>query len=183
MLTQYKNIDQILSANQSLSAQRFDSTLLGTVTTNKLTPVSYNADIINKSTVEFHIYSGDTYITGQHKNNSLPQVPIYFDSVTKKEISFSSQPFVLDINKSLRDLKINDGTYKLAVNFFKNLIGSFERQHLRIEEISPDRKEIKLRALDNTNSNFVEQITNYIQTVNQTAESGFFKKYLLKILS
>jgi hypothetical protein len=179
MLTQYKNINQILSAKQSLSAQRLDSTLLGTINTNKQIPVSFNADIINKSTVEFHIYSGDTWVTGQHKNNSLPQKPIYFDSVTKQEISFSSQPFVLDINKSLQDLKINDGTYKLAVNFFKNLIGNYEEQHLRIDEISPDRKEIKLRALDSSDPNFVEQITNYIETVNQTVESGYFKKYLL----
>jgi|TARA_R110002012_G_scaffold52195_3_gene134132 hypothetical protein len=179
MLTQYKNIDQILSAKQSLSAQRLDSTLLQTIDTNKEIPVSFNDNIINKSTVEFHIYSGDTWVTGQHKNNSLLQVPVYFDSITKNQIQFLSEPFVLDINKSLQDLKINDGTYKLAVNFFKNLIGNYEEQYLRIDEISPDRKEIKLRALDSSNSNFVEQITNYIETVNQTVESGYFKKYLL----
>ena len=122
MLTQYKNIDQILSAKQSLSAQRFDPILLQTLQTNNIIPVSFNADIIS-SNVEFHIYSGDVWVTGQHENQSLPQRPVYFDSITNQEILVSPAPYVLDINQSLQNLKINDGTYKIAVNFFKNLIG------------------------------------------------------------
>ena len=178
MLTQYKNIDQILSAKQSLSAQRFDPILLQTLQTNNIIPVSFNADIIS-SNVEFHIYSRDVWVTGQHENQSLPQRPVYFDSITNQEILVSPAPYVLDINQSLQDLKINAGTYKIAINFFKNLIGSYDEQHLRIDEISPDRKEIRLRALDDTNVNFKTQISNYIDTVNQTADSGFFKSYLL----
>ena len=178
MLTQYKNIDQILTAKQSLSAQRFDPILLQTLQTNNIIPVSFNADIID-STVEFHIYSRDVWVTGQHKNQSLPQTPVYFNSITNQQISFPSSPYVLDINQSLQDLKINAGTYKIAVNFFKNLIGNYDEQHLRIDEISPDRKEIRLRALDDTDVNFKTQISNYIDTVNQTSDSGYFKSYLL----
>ena len=117
MLTQYKNIDQILTAKQSLSAQRFDPILLQTLQTNNIIPVSFNADIIS-SNVEFHIYSRDVWVTGQHKNQSLPQRPVYFDSITNQEILVSPAPYVLDINQSLQDLKINAGTYKIAINFF-----------------------------------------------------------------
>ena len=178
MLTQYKNIDQILTAKQSVSAQRFNSILLQTLRTSGTSPFSFNSNIID-STVEFHIYSRDVWVTGQHKNQSLPQTPVYFNSITNQQISFPSSPYVLDINQSLQDLKINAGTYKIAVNFFKNLIGNYDEQHLRIDEISPDRKEIRLRALDDTDVNFKTQISNYIDTVNQTSDSGYFKSYLL----
>jgi hypothetical protein len=49
---------------------------------------------------------------------------------------------------------------------------------LRIDEISPDRTEIRLRAIDDEDPEFLQQITNYIQTVDQTA-SEFYKSYLL----
>ena len=124
-LTQYKNIDQILSAKNSLSADRIDKTQLQNITTNLLDPVTFNNNIVNNSTVEFHIYSGETWITGQHKNQSLEQTPTFYNSVTKKEIRFDSQPYVLDINQQTEQLKLNGGTYRIVVNFFENLIGGY----------------------------------------------------------
>ena len=162
-----------------MSAERIDKTQLQTINTSFINPINFNNDIVNNSTVEFHIYSGETWITGQHKNQSLEQTPTFYDSVTKKEIQFDSQPYVLDINQQTEQLKLNGGTYRIAVNFFENLIGGYEQQHLRIDEISPDRTELRLRAIDSEDINFVEQITNYIETVNQTQNSGFFKSYLL----
>jgi len=179
MLTQYKNIEQILEAKKSISAERLDRTILQNIRTNFINPITFNNDIVNKSTVEFHIYSGETWITGQHKNQSLEQTPIFYDSVTKKQITFDSQPYVLDINQQVENLKLNGGTYRIVVNFFENLIGGYEQQHLRIDEISPDRTELRLRAIDSEDINFVKQITNYIETVNQTSNRGFFQSYLL----
>jgi len=178
-LTQYKNIDQILEAKNSLSANRIDKTQLQTINTSFKNPITFNNDIVNKSTVEFHIYSRETWITGQHKNQSLEQTPTFYNSVTKKQISFDSQPYVLDINQQVENLKLNGGTYRIVVNFFENLIGGYEQQHLRIDEISPDRTELRLRAIDSEDINFVEQITNYIETVNQTSNRGNFQSYLL----
>ena len=179
MLTQYKNIEQILEAKKSISAERLDRNILQTIRTSFINPVSFNNDIVNKSTVEFHIYSGETWLTGQHKNQSLEETPIFYDSVTKKEIRFDSQPYVLDINQQVKNLKLNSGTYRIVVNFFENLIGGYEEQHLRIDEISPDRTELRLRAIDSENTDFINQITNYIETVNQTNNRGFFQSYLL----
>jgi len=179
MLTQYKNIEQILEAKKSISAERLNRNILQTISTSFINPVSFNNDIVNKSTVEFHIYSGETWLTGQHKNQSLEETPIFYDSVTKKEIRFDSQPYVLDINQQVKNLKLNSGTYRIVVNFFENLIGGYEEQHLRIDEISPDRTELRLRAIDSENTDFINQITNYIETVNQTNNRGFFQSYLL----
>jgi hypothetical protein len=179
MLDQYKNIEQISLAKQSISAQRIDTVQLQNINSNFADPVYFDNTIINKSTVELHLYSGNVWVSGQHKVQSLPIAPVYFDSITNIEIRFDSQPYVLDIYQRLQDLKISNGKYKIAVNFFENLIGGYDQQHLRIDEISPDRTEIRLRAIDVNNSDFVSQISNYIETVNQTSPDGFFKSYLL----
>ena len=103
----------------------------------------------------------------------------YFNSIDNIEIRFDSQPYVLDIYQELQDLKITNGNYKIAINFFENLIGEYDQQHLRIDEISPDRTEIRLKAIDVNDSNFITQISNYIETVNQTSTIGYFQTYLL----
>jgi hypothetical protein len=179
MLDQYKNIEQISLAKQSISAQRIDTVQLQNINSNFADPVYFDNTIINKSTVEFHLYSGDVWISGQHKSQSLPNTPVYFNSIDNTEIRFDSQPYVLDIYQELQDLKITNGNYKIAVNFFKNLIGGYDQQHLRIDEISPDRTEIRLKAIDVNDSNFITQISNYIETVNQTSTIGYFQTYLL----
>jgi hypothetical protein len=179
MLDQYKNIEQILLAKKSISAQRIDTVQLQNINSNFAAPVYFDNTIINKSTVEFHLYSGDVWISGQHKSQSLPNTPVYFNSIDNTEIRFDSQPYVLDIYQELQDLKITNGNYKIAVNFFKNLIGGYDQQHLRIDEISPDRTEIRLKAIDVNDSNFITQISNYIETVNQTSTIGYFQTYLL----
>ena len=143
--------------------------------------ILYNYKKVNSnfiSTVEFHLYSGDVWVGGQHKSQSLPNTPVYFNSIDNSEIRFDSQPYVLDIYQELQDLKITNGNYKIAVNFFENLIGEYDQQHLRIDEISPDRTEIRLKAIDVNDSNFITQISNYIETVNQTSTIGYFQTYL-----
>jgi len=179
MLDQYKNIEQISLAKKSISAQRIDTVQLQNINSNFADPVYFDNTIINKSTVEFHLYSGDVWVGGQHKSQSLPNTPVYFNSIDNTEIRFDSQPYVLDIYQELQDLKITNGNYKIAVNFFENLIGEYDQQHLRIDEISPDRTEIRLKAIDVNDSNFITQISNYIETVNQTSTIGYFQTYLL----
>jgi len=179
MLDQYKNIEQISLAKKSISAQRIDTVQLQNINSNLVDPVYFDNNIVNKSTVEFHLYSGDVWISGQHKSQSLPNTPVYFNSYSNTEKRFDSQPYVLDIYQELQDLKITNGNYKIAVNFFENLIGGYDQQHLRIDEISPDRTEIRLKAIDVNDSNFVNQIANYIETVNQTSPIGYFQTYLL----
>jgi len=179
MLTQYKNIEQILLAKKPISAQRIDTAQLQNINSKLVDPVYFDNNIVNKSTVEFHLYSGDVWISGQHKSQSLPNTPVYFNSYSNTEKRFDSQPYVLDIYQELQDLKITNGNYKIAVNFFENLIGGYDQQHLRIDEISPDRTEIRLKAIDVNDSNFVNQIANYIETVNQTSPIGYFQTYLL----
>jgi hypothetical protein len=181
MFKQYSNIDQIKSARKSITAQRIpelksslfkiDMNQTYIPNTNIITNDQYNR-------IELHAYSDETWISGNHKIQFQPVGKEYRDKITNQLIRIN-QPIGIDIYNEFENLKITSGTFRIVLNFFKNLIGNFERQHLRIDEISPDRKEIRLIAIDETDSEFLSQITNYIETVNQTSDSGLYKSYLL----
>ena len=180
MLNQYKNIDQIKSATQSVSGERIVRTKSEFASYDLVEPVYLNTDIINVSNdnrIEFHVYSNDTWLTGNHKIQFQTKIPEFKDKATNAIIPINTA-IGIDLYSEFEKLKLTAGNFRIAFNFFKNLIGSYERQHLRIDEISPDRTEIRLRAIDDTDPEFLQQITNYIQTVNQTAQQ-YYKPYLL----
>lgn len=180
MLNQYKNIDQIKSTKKSVSGERIDRSKTEFVSYDANDATYFNDDIINvtdDNRLELHVYTGDSWLTGNHKIQFQTKIPEFRDKNTKQIISINNALGV-DIYSEFEKLKLNSGNFRFAINFFKNLIGSYELQHLRIDEISPDRTEIRLRAIDDENPEFLRQITNYIQTVNQTA-SQFYKSYLL----
>ena len=180
MLTQYKNITDIKSTTKSISANRIDKAKLDVISYSTEQPIFFNTDIVNSATdsrLELHVYVDDAWITGNHKIQLQRKVPQYIDKTTNKSISIIN-PIAVDIFSEFEKLKLTSGNFRFAINFFKNLIGSYERQHLRIDEISPDRTEIRLRAIDDEDPEFLPQITNYIQTVDQTS-AEFHKTYLL----
>lgn len=179
MLTNYKNSNQIFAAPASVSAERIDRRKLQ-FTTKDSTNSFYPEVTIGKgddSVLEFHVYTENDWLTGQHKINLAQKLPLFKNAETNETITLDN-PIGIDVSKIFQDLKLSAGNFRIVVNFFKNLIGSYDRQHLRIDEISPDRTEIRLRAIDDTNVEFLQQITNYIQQVNQTS-AEFYKPYLL----
>ncbi len=164
MLTQYKNIKSITKSNNGISADRLP------LVKNSLTTYTYvsnatNTTSVNSSVKEFHVYSGQSWITGEHVvDNTLSRL------ITLSPDSQTSDFISIDIYKQLEKLKLTAGNYRIVVNFFKNLIGSYNRQDLVVDEISPDRTEVKLRAIDSSQSTKT-QLANFITTVNQTANT------------
>jgi len=181
MLTQYKNIEQIQIASGSISAERLSRSKTEFASFDAEEVIYFNTDI-NKQTedkrVEMHVYAGDTWITGNHRIQLKTKIPEYRNKQTNAVIQFETQPLAIDLYKEFERLKLTAGTFRIAINFFKNLIGSYDLQHLRIDEISPDRTEIRLRAIDADDPEFLTQITSYIQNVKQTTDR-FYKNYLL----
>jgi len=180
MLTQYKNIDQIRLATKSVSGERIDRSRTEFASYDANESTFFNRDIINVTNdnrIEFHVYSGTSWLTGNHKIQFQSKIPQFRDVNTKQLININNG-FGIDVYSELENLKLTTGNFRIAINFFKNLIGSYELQHLRIDEISPDRTELRLRAIDDENPEFLQQITNYIQTVDQTS-GEFYKTYLL----
>ena len=172
MLTQYKNITQINSSKQSVSAERLTPTQLNLISypTAQRRYIAVNSITSNdeNNRLELHVYSNAEWISGNHKIQQLIKIPEYRDAITNQLIPLTN-PLALDLRKEFDALKISAGSLRIAFNFFKNLIGSYEQQYLCIDEISSDRTEIRLRATDVANTAYLQQITNYIQTVNQTA--------------
>ena len=180
MLTQYKNIKQLQTASGSISAERL-STSKTEFASFEDEIVYFNTDINKQDDsqrVEMHVYAGDTWITGNHKVQLQTKIPEYRNKQTNKLIQFPAQPLAIDLYNEFNQLKLSAGAFRIAVNFFKNLIGNYDQQYLRVDEISPDRTEIRLRAIDADNPDYLTQITSYIQTVKQTTDT-YYKNYLL----
>jgi hypothetical protein len=181
MLTQYKNTNQIQQATGSVSAERLSSSKTEYVSFDSEEAIYFNTNInqqLENQRVELHVYADDVWITGNHRISLQNKIPEYRNKQTNALIQFPVQPLAIDLYNEFDKLKLTSGTFRFAINFFKNLIGNYERQHLRIDEISPDRTEIRLRAIDATDPEFLNQITTYIQTVKQTS-STYYKNYLL----
>ena len=179
MLNQYKNIEEIKTAKGAVSADRINRTKKEFLSYDLQQTYFSNKDILNvtnDSRLELHVYSGDNWITGNHKISFRTKIPKFRDQ--KNNLINIDSGIGIDLYSQLQSLKLTSGKFKFAINFFKNLIGSYEHQHLRIDEISPDRTEIRLRAIDDQDPEFLQQITKYIQTVDQTG-SITYKTYLL----
>ena len=179
MLDQYKNIDEIQTAINSVSGNRFDPSKSQLMAYDIIvSPKITHLDNVHDQKYEIHFYSGDSWITGNHQVTPIQKLPEYRDKITNKLINFSGSPIAINLYDELSQLKLNAGKFKFVVNFFENLIGDYNEQYIRIDEISPDRTEIRLRAISDSNPNFLSQITKYINTVNHT-KSTYFETYLL----
>ena len=184
MLIQYKNIEQIQTASGSISAERLSRSKTEFASFDAEEAIYFNTEI-NKQTedqrIEMHVYAGDTWITGNHRVQLETKIPEYRNKQTNAIIQFPVQPLAINLQTEFDKLKLTAGTFRIAVNFFKNLIGSYDLQHLRIDEISPDRTELRLRAIDADDLQFLTQVTSYIQNVKQTT-NRFYKNYLLNFM-
>jgi hypothetical protein len=180
MLTQYKNINQIKSAKKSISADRIDRSKAEFLSYDIQESVYSNTSIVNgsdSSKIEMHVYAGDSWLTGNHQVQFQTKIPEFRDKTTNQLIKINNAVGI-DLYSEFNNLKLTAGNFKIAINFFKNLIGSYSRQHLRIDEISTDRMEVRLRAIDDEDPEFLQQITEYIRRVKQTSDP-YYKNYLL----
>jgi hypothetical protein len=171
MITQYKNINAITQSTSAIIAERYP---LITKELFKLRGYSYVPEIVqynNTNRIELHVYSGETWITGNHHTPLVPTTPIVFNE-SGQQFDFASPPVVIDIETQFQNFNLNAGNYTILVNFFKNLIGSYESPQLKVDEISPDRTELRLRLIDSENQVALTEISNYATTVNQTNITG-----------
>jgi|19_taG_2_1085344.scaffolds.fasta_scaffold02111_1 hypothetical protein len=182
MLKQYSNIDEILNADKSLSGIRLpkkSSDLLSFPLNRRIDFDSTVAPSVD-SLLEFHVYANDTWITGEHTLPVTNESATFTNTDTNQDIPLNGVPINIDLFSQFDNLNLTAGNYRFVINFFENLIGSYARQHLKVDEISPDRTEVRLKAISKSSTEFLTQINNYINTVNQTAiPGGFAKTYLL----
>jgi len=170
MLAQYKNIDDILVSTAPINGKRID------IRKNSIQQfideqVIYLNDVELPTTCELHVYSGKSWITGNHS--------VKLDLITDLSLPVSLyNPIKIPILQTIRDTKLVAGTYRTCVNFFTNILGSYNDQYLSIQEISPDRTEVKFNILVNsvTRDKVLIAITNFISNVSKTQTAKFVNK-------
>ena len=169
MLNQYSNIDQILNSKESLNARRLDSVDYELLDYPDYR-ISYNAQLNSTTSqkVEFHVYSNDTWITGNHSIQASSLSPNIRDTETDTFITFPFASLDIDLYSEFNSLGLTAGNFRIVLNFFENLIGSYNNQYLKVSEISPDRTEVKLTLIDKNNQSALTQLVNYIDDVKQT---------------
>jgi hypothetical protein len=169
MLLQYKNINQINASKNAIAGQRFNETetSLFSYPQEKYPIVDTIVENPDDVKIELHVYSNDQWVSGNHHIQPTNRIPEIRDTATNQLISLTN-PIAVDLRSEFDNLNITAGSFKIAINFFKNLIGSYELQHLRIDEISTDRTELRLRAINSKNAEYLQQVINYVQTVDQT---------------
>ena len=174
MLNQYKNINQIINANSSIIGDRFDLTdhnLFDEEVSLKMVPNIKNGQ------VEFHIYSNQTWITGNH-NILIQDANVVFPGLGTLPNQLGPNPYVIDIYNELSNLNLSSGNFRIVVNFFNNLIGHYNNPFIFIDEISPDRTELKLRITKLDDAINKLQVTDFIKKVHQVNPTTIDPKYV-----
>ena len=90
--------------------------------------------------VELHVYSGDNVLESDYNVKSY--------SVEQAETNQLAPAIKLNIHGDIRSLGYQAGTFGIKYNFLRCLVGD-PNNHLYIDEISNDRKEIRLRPVTN----------------------------------
>jgi len=169
MLTQYSNNSEILNSKKSIRATRLDKIDYDLLNYPPYR-ISYNPTLLPSTNqrVEFHVYSNDTWITGNHSINVSNNLPNIIDPISQQSLQFPYGVLNIDIFDQFKSLGITGGNFRFILNFFKNCIGDYNNPYLKISEISPDRTEVRLSLIDNENQNALSQLVNFISNVKQT---------------
>ena len=161
MLTQYKNKNTFSTKGPS-STLRFSDV--------ELELLRKNVTVLPKTipgfdSVELHMYSNDTWITGNHSVKLSSQDPQY----------------KFDIVKELHKLQLTTGKFRFVVNFFKNLIGSYNQQYLYIDDVSPDRTELRLGLVPTIDAAGKKQYLDYAAIYDRIPQTGIpeYTQYVL----
>ena len=179
MLTQYKNKDKLSKSGAGYLTRFEDSA-------NKLLFPDVDTIKYTESSVEMHIYSNDTWLTGDHAVVLDHWTPNLINPLTGKKYEFTGDPISYNLENVFNKLKLTAGKFRFVVNFFDNVIGSYDEQYLYVEEISPDRTEVKLH-LTTTTSIPVEAAKQYIEYTaiydedpqTDSVAFPFYSQYLL----
>ena len=132
MLKQYSNIENINNASNAIAGERYSSIDKSLFKDTLFPYIPVTLTSVNSSN-EFHVYSGDSWITAKQNITLTDYNKQVFDK-TGNEIQLN-QPAKFNITQTLNDLKLTSGKYKIVLNFFENIIGSYNRQlYLQIEQ-------------------------------------------------
>jgi len=150
---QYQNIDEILKSTFPIRGSRFYIRRDKRIIVPEIITETNDELNIKKDSFEMHVFYADTSYLGS----------AYQISNWKADNLEDPQNINLNLVENLEQFNLQNGRYRIVVNFFRNLVsGEFDRTKLFISEISQDRKEITL-ALTNPNDAIqIEKLTTFV---------------------
>lgn len=164
----YTNLEEILSTNLPIRGTRFVTTA---ARRRLIVPVMQEySEQINPNSIEVHAFlPNSAYI----ENGSFYNIPFEIQTVTKTinnsdgtDETITEKNVILDIHTDInKKLKLFPGEYKLVYNFFINYIGGPSEleanQRMFIADISPNRRELKLKLINETSEN-TARLENFV---------------------
>ena len=136
-LDQYLNSENIKKATKPVDALQLTAEDQDIVKSETVEITKFDDPNLDE-VIELHVYdSNGEYITSDHQADHW------------KHFSNDKSFIQYHLYQNLNDLGINHGTYKVALNFFRNLVGDDNNSNLYIRDISADRTELRCLIADN----------------------------------
>lgn len=164
-LLSYTNSTNVIKSLSPIEGERFseqDQKLLKGVLFNPTfgnTTTYTDNDEVGSEVVELHLYSQKGgYLNSKYDVSSWETILRPSNSVENK--------IRLDVHNDIRSLGYERGQYKIVYNFLKNHIASSNSvDKLFIYDISPSRKELKIRISNPENISLQSQVNNFFSNV------------------
>lgn len=131
-LDRFLNNTEIINSNSKLEGLVIDSNDIKSLSQDitVLTDINSNSNLKYKLSVESHIYNLDgEYIKSNYN--------------TKFEHSTEYSDFTFDVSSFFDSINLLSGQFKISFSFLINLLGDNENSPLSLQEVSPDRTELK----------------------------------------
>jgi hypothetical protein len=100
----------------------------------------------NNFTIELHLFDyADNYIDSVYDANNFIEI------IDEKETNSNLIKSKISLNyiDFLNNFNIKNGKFKIKLNIIENIVGDYFNNNLYINEISPSRKEIKIKPISN----------------------------------
>lgn len=119
---------------------------------SELILIPTDPNIVKDQTTELHIYSfyGD-YVAGNHNAG-----------YTRHEKTTNS--LLIDVGKVFKEANISRGSYLIALNVLQSVWGNFNDETALIQEISPDRTEIRFKVIGQNYTDFQQKVQSFRQS-------------------
>ncbi len=132
-LDQYLNSDNIIKSSKPLDAMQLRA-VDADIINHELVEITKFDDPALDEVIELHVYNIlGSYTTSDHEADHW------------KHFATEDSFIQFDVAKNFEDLGINQGSYKLVLNFHRTLIGNDNNPNLYIKQISPDRTELLIK--------------------------------------
>ncbi len=150
-LDKFINKEEIISVNGEVLANKWDTIDSSKIELENIRTGPANIGGVNFDSIrlspEAHIYVKveDNKLISSIYDLAYQVIGSEAQVLANGKEKISNTRLALDYSQIVKNSEVPTGDYHIVTNHFANIIGDRTRQHIVVEEISPDRTEIKCR--------------------------------------